>query len=164
MNKVSSLLLAATLCVASTAHATDRLQIQAVFSKDGQVLSTQTQEVGPGETAHFSKTEPKEFDVSASGNSKGIKVEKEIRNLGFTADVTARVLSTGDVKLFVKGLYTEAQTPNEVKTLGVKLKLPNVRSYTLGRDVIVDEDGKASFGTDGDKDPKLQLDVTVKRL
>ncbi|WP_017519942.1 hypothetical protein ACQCLI_31905 (plasmid) [Pseudomonas nitroreducens] len=164
MNKVSSLFLAAALSVAATAHAADRLQIQAVLTKDGQVLSTQTQEVGSGQTAHFSKTQPKEYDGKATVSSKGTKVEKEVHHLGFTADVTPHVLSTGKVQLAVNGLYTEPLSENKVKTDGVELNLPHYAKYSLASTVIVDQNGKATLERHGDKGPELQLDLTVKRL
>lgn len=165
MNKVSSLVLAAALSVAATAHAADRLQIQAVLTKDGQVLSTQTQEVGPGETAHFSKTQSKEYDGKATVSSKGTNVEKEVYDLGLTADVTPKVLSTGKVQLTVKGQYTEPLSKNEVKAApGVTLNLPHFSTYSLNHIVTADQDGKATIGPDEGKGPNVQLDLTVKRL
>lgn len=164
MKKVSSLVLAATLSVAATTHAADRLQIQAVFTKNGEVLTTQTQEAAVGETVHFSKTQPKEYDGKATVSSKGTEVEKEVHNLGFTADVTPRVLSTGKVQLAVNGLYTEPLSENKLKTNGVDLRYPHYAKYSLDSTVVADQQGKATLERHGDKGPELQLELTVKRL
>ncbi|HHH9443059.1 TPA: hypothetical protein ACP32N_005047 [Pseudomonas aeruginosa] len=162
MKKGPTFILAAALLAAANAHAGDRLQIEAVLTKEGKVIASEMKNISNGEIAHFRKTETREFDVNAVKRPKGIEVTKQKVNLGFVANIYVREMSTGKFMLDVKGEYDELVKEKDLKSGDLVLHVGDVR-----RRLLAGTPNVGSGETVEIVDPlsgDLKLAVTIKRL
>lgn len=183
MHKLSKLFLAAIMTTsASIAHAVEvdvqtlaskRFSIQAEVSKDGKVVSSSTQQVNNGGTAHFTDAKFKEIDTNVTVNCRtGLKrwlelwksrcdePEREVSKvaIGFNAKITAREFTNGNISINLKGSYVDVISEFDLEGVEANLRVASFRDSSLNSNMIV-KPGQVfeitSIGTGGEIRLKL---------
>lgn len=186
MLKLSKLFLAvAVVASVSTAHANEangqaanRFSISTEVTKGGVVVSSGSQSIQNGGTAHFSDSQFKEIDAKVTVTCReGLKrwvnlfkprCDEPVREvkqvpIGFKAEIRAQEVSDGRVMLNVAGNYVQVLSSQILPGAGADVRSASFRDSSLNSNAIIKPDTNLEI-TNGVGDQEIRLKVKVERL